>query len=128
MIDTAKENLRLILIRFGGREGWDPVNWFNHTSWAAVITPTDRPKSVRNCCVIKVFGWRLVVIGLSQISSLFSWICFMIIRNGSIRRTATCVGALTETQRGESFALFPPFTVRGVTYTSYLRNVTCISY
>ena len=29
----------------------------------------------------------------------------MIISNGSIRHTATCVGA----QRGESFALFPSF-------------------
>ena len=32
------------------------MNWFNHTSGAAVVTPTDRPKSVRNRCVIKVFG------------------------------------------------------------------------
>ena len=27
-----------------------PVNQVNHTSWVAVVTPTDRPKSVRNCC------------------------------------------------------------------------------
>ena len=32
------------------------VNWFNHTSWVTAVTPTDRPKSVRNSCVIKVFG------------------------------------------------------------------------
>ena len=32
------------------------VNRFNHTSWAAIVTPTDRPKSVRNGCVIEVFG------------------------------------------------------------------------
>ena len=25
-----------------------PVNQVNHTSWVAVVTPTDRPKSVRN--------------------------------------------------------------------------------
>ena len=42
-------------------EGWDPVNWFDHTSWLAVITPTDRPKSVRNCCVTKVFGGVFVL-------------------------------------------------------------------
>ena len=51
------------------------------------VTPTDRPKSVRNSCVIKVFGGVLMlsrcfldcsvgvgvfVTGLSQISSLFS--------------------------------------------------------
>ena len=51
------------------------------------VTPTDRPKSVRNSCVIKVFGGVFMlsrcfldcsvgvgvfVTGLSQISSLFS--------------------------------------------------------
>ena len=51
-----------------------------------VVTPIDRPKSVRNRCVIEVFGGVLVfsrcfldfsvdagafVIGLSQISSFF---------------------------------------------------------
>ena len=35
--------------------GWVPVNRFNHTSWMAVGTPTDRVKSVRNRCVIEVF-------------------------------------------------------------------------
>ena len=24
----------------------------NHTSWVAVVTPTDRPKSIRNRCLI----------------------------------------------------------------------------
>ena len=38
----------------GEREGWEPINWFNNTSWIAVVTPTDRPKSVRNRCVIEV--------------------------------------------------------------------------
>ena len=32
-----------------------PVNRVNHTSWVAVVTPTDRPKSVRNRCVIDFF-------------------------------------------------------------------------
>ena len=36
--------------------GWDPVNRFKHTSWMAEVTPTVRPKSVRNHCVIEVFG------------------------------------------------------------------------
>ena len=26
-----------------------------HTSWVAVVTPTNRPKSVRNCCLIELF-------------------------------------------------------------------------
>ena len=30
-----------------------PVNQVNHTSWVALFTPTDRPKSVR--CVINFF-------------------------------------------------------------------------
>ena len=64
------------------------VNRFNHTSGVTVVTHTDRPKSVRNRCVIEVFGgffmmWRCYldfsvgvwafVIGLSQISSFLSW-------------------------------------------------------
>ena len=40
----------------GEWEGWALINWFNHTSWVTAVTPTDRPKSVRNSCVIKVFG------------------------------------------------------------------------
>ena len=63
-------------------------NRFNHTSWVTAVTPTDRPKSVRNSCVIKVFGGVFMssrcfldcsvgvgvfVTGLSQISSFFSY-------------------------------------------------------
>ena len=32
-----------------------PVIQVNHTSWVAVVTPTDRPKSVRNRCVLELF-------------------------------------------------------------------------
>ena len=32
------------------------VNRFNHTSLVTAVTPTDRPKSVRNGCVIECFG------------------------------------------------------------------------
>ena len=64
-----------------------PVNQVNHTSWMAVVTPTDRPKSVRNCCLIELFvalfvlslcpfdisvGVGAFVIGLCQISSFLS--------------------------------------------------------
>ena len=28
---------------------------FNHTSWMAVVTPTGRPKSVHNRCIIELF-------------------------------------------------------------------------
>ena len=33
-----------------------PINRL--TSWVVVVTPTDRPKSVRNRCVIELFLWR----------------------------------------------------------------------
>ena len=32
-----------------------PVNQVNHTSWVAVVTPTDRPKSDCNLCLIELF-------------------------------------------------------------------------
>ena len=41
-----------------------PVNQFNHTSWVAVVTPTDRPKSVRNRCVIELFCGVVCVVTL----------------------------------------------------------------
>ena len=65
-----------------------PVKPVNHTSWVAVVTPTDRPKSVRSRCVIDLFvalfvlplcpfdisvGVEVLFIGLSQISSFFSY-------------------------------------------------------
>ena len=37
---------------------------FNLTSGVAVSTPTDRPKSVRNHCVIEVFGGVFCVVTL----------------------------------------------------------------
>ena len=67
-----------------GRSARKPVN---HTSWVALVTPTDRPKSVRNHCLIELFvalfvlslcpfdisvGVGAFVIELSQISSFFS--------------------------------------------------------
>ena len=76
----------ILITGFCGQwEGWVPVNQFNNTSWMTVVTPTDHPKSVRNQCVIEVFGGDfvlsvvefsvcigVVVIGLSQISFFFS--------------------------------------------------------
>ena len=35
-----------------------PVNQVNHTSWVAVVTPTDRPKSVREPLCNRTFLWR----------------------------------------------------------------------
>ena len=45
-------------------EGWALVNRFNHTSWVAVVTPTDRPKLVRNRYVIELFCAVVCVVTL----------------------------------------------------------------
>ena len=49
---------------------FDPAlgNRFNHTSLVAVVTQTDRPKSVHNRCVIEVFGGVFCV-------ALFGFFC-----------------------------------------------------
>ena len=39
-----------------------PVNQVNHTSWVAVVTPTVRPKSVRNRCLIELFCSAVYVV------------------------------------------------------------------
>ena len=47
-----------------GRGKVGPVNQVNHTSWAAVVTPTDRSKSVHNRCVIEPFCGVFCVVTL----------------------------------------------------------------
>ena len=42
-----------------------PVIQVNHTSWVAVVTPIDRPKSVRNRCLIELFCGVVCVFTLS---------------------------------------------------------------
>ena len=49
------------LLRGVGRWASKPVN---HTSWVTVVTPTDRPKSVRNCCLIELFCGVVCVVTL----------------------------------------------------------------
>ena len=49
------------LLRGVGRWARKPVN---HTSWVAVVTPADRPKSVRNCCLIELFCGVVCVVTL----------------------------------------------------------------
>ena len=36
----------------------------NHTSWVAIVTPTNRPKSVRNRCLIEHFCGVVCVVTL----------------------------------------------------------------
>ena len=78
-----------------GRWARKPVN---HTSWVALVTPTDRPKSVRNRCLIELFcgvvcvvtcpfeisvGVGAFVIGLGQISSFLS-LFIVVLWRGSV--------------------------------------------
>ena len=42
-------------------EGGALVSRFHHISWVAVVTPTDRPKSVCNRCVIEDFDGFFVL-------------------------------------------------------------------
>ena len=42
-------------------DGLDPVDRFNQTSRMAADTLTDRPKSVRNRCVVEAFGGVFVL-------------------------------------------------------------------
>ena len=45
-------------------EGWALLNRFNHTSEVTAVTQNDRPKLVRNLCVINVFGGVFYVVTL----------------------------------------------------------------
>ena len=49
------------LLRLVGRLARKPVN---HTGWVAVVPPTDRPKSVRNRCVIELFCGVVCIVTL----------------------------------------------------------------
>ena len=49
------------LLRGVGRWARKPVN---HTSWVAVVTPADRPRSVHNCCLIELFCGVVCVVTL----------------------------------------------------------------
>ena len=90
------------LLRGVGRWVRKPAN---HTSWVAVVTPTDRPKSVRNCCLIELFVALFVlllcpfdisvsigvfVIGLGQISSFLSVFALNML-NTTKHSTRSCI-------------------------------------
>ena len=53
-----------VLWYFTFKPGILPVKPVNHTSWVALVTPTDRPKSVRNRCLIDFFGGVVCVVTL----------------------------------------------------------------
>ena len=77
----------LLITRLLQRVGRWALNQLNHTIWVAVVIPTDRPKSVRNRCLIELIcgvvccchcpfdisvGVGVFVIGLGHISSFLS--------------------------------------------------------
>ena len=115
-----------------------PVKPVNPTSWVAVVTPTDRPKSVRNRCLIELFvalfvfslcpfdisvGVGAFVIGLSQISSFLSLELVWLLINVMVDDISViCVTVHTyaghSIDRYGSF-LFHRYTEHG---TSFLRS------
>ena len=59
-----------------------PVNQVNHTSWVAVVTPTDRPKSVRNRCVIELFCGVVCVVTLPFLTfNIFNMLVYFTSQN-----------------------------------------------
>ena len=60
----------------GEWEGW-ARKAINHTSLVAVVTPSDRPKSVRNRCVIERFGGVFLC-------SQFAHLTFLLVKHVSI--------------------------------------------
>ena len=89
------------------RSGWKELI----KVYLTAVTPTDRPKSVRNSCVIKVFGGVFMlsrcfldcsvgvgvfVTGLSQISSFFSYLhlkCENVVDHGvgTVKLNTNCI-------------------------------------
>ena len=81
-----------------------PVNQVNHTSWVAIVTPTDRPKSDRNrsvidclwCCLCCHFALLafLLVWGLFSLagSDLF---LFLLLRLGVLGVPNSCLPVAT---------------------------------
>ena len=54
-----------------GSEKVGPVNQVNHTSWVAIVAPTDRPKSVLYRSVIELFCGLFCVVILPFLTFLF---------------------------------------------------------
>ena len=77
----------------GEREG-GPVNQVNHTSWVTVVNSTDRPKSIRSCCLIELFYGVVSVVTLPF--CYFCWCRGICHRTGSdlllfVYRKVTCM-------------------------------------
>ena len=114
-----------------------PVNQVNHTSGVAVVTPTDRPKSVRNRCVIELFvalfvlsfcpfdisvGVWAFVIGLSQISSFFYHVLFSEYLKNQVSKTGVYAKVMEPGAReGKRFLLVWYTPRKCVMETSFIR-------
>ena len=108
------------LLRGVGRWARKPVN---HTSWVAVVTPTDRTKSARNRCVIELFvalfvlslcpfdtsvGVWASVIGLSQIASFLSLPSIYDLHENPVQKSKwreTVKSVVSERWRSENFLI-----------------------
>ena len=62
---SFKADVLFVFQLLSGCHGWWIIDLrFNHTNGLAVVTQTDRPKSVRNLCVIEFFGGAFCVVTL----------------------------------------------------------------
>ena len=68
---------------------WDFVNRFHHTSGVTVVTPTDRPNSACNRCVIDVFGGVLNFVPL--LFGFFVGVGAFVIRLNHISSFVSCI-------------------------------------
>ena len=93
------------LLRLVGRWARKPVN---HTSWVAVVTPTDRPKSVRNRCVIELFCGVVYVVTLP-----FLYFCW-------------CMGFCHRTESDLFLFLFQVFFLIFITDLFSLHKIICM--
>ena len=96
----------------GKWEGLAPVNRFKHTSWVAGVTPTDHPKSVRNCCVIELF----LALFVSSLSLLTFFLC-----RGFCHRTESDLFLFV-------FVALPPSFEAGYCYICGRRRVAVARY
>ena len=94
------------LLRLVGRWARKPVN---HTSWVAIVTLTDRPKSVRNRCLIELFCGVVCVVTLPFLH--FCW----------------CRGFCHRTESDLFLFLFWYFSYIVVFYVCILLNTLCIA-
>ena len=107
-----------------GRWARKPVN---HTSWVAVVTPTDRPKSVRNRCLIELFV-ALFVLSLCPFDISVGVGAFVIglSQTGTLKNPTKCLWRW-EPDRRSYFFFSPPAHLCAVTYMTEISLIVTLN-